>query len=184
MRNEEVLYLDESLARKHATEIVSIENTNLPSSSKPLTEDMLLSGTIRGRATDGIWRHSLIAMVGATAVGFAINYEREATSWRGGVVEKIGGRCLYINIVDVAPDYQGYGIGTKLIQDSIAAFGEIGFSDGRKEPLRIVIQTNSNNDRMNHIIEKLGFKLAGTKYYNPKKTDNVYVMVVEPNTPE
>lgn len=164
---------DDRQQNQQIRQIIAIQNANHPHSTKLTTAD-LDAGKLFGESSTGFWEHSWVATLNGEIVGYALNCEQQSEYFQP---VKVPGPSFYLYIVDVEKTHQNLGLGTLLIQRSIAAFRIGGFFDGIARELIVTIQTRKDNEPMRHVIEKkMEGILLGERYYSPTKTDNVYII--------
>jgi ribosomal protein S18 acetylase RimI-like enzyme len=131
----------------------------------------LLSEAKDGRILHGKWNYILGAFFEGKMVGFINGYEREK--------ENTGPyqfNSLYMNMMAVAPEHRGKGLGKKLFSAFLHEYKQFRILDGA---VVYTLQTNSApwNAHLAEMYRSFGFKEIGTKEYD-NRTD--LVMMLDP----
>jgi ribosomal protein S18 acetylase RimI-like enzyme len=166
-----IVILDRKLAEQNIDRLVELEDLIPMVDGDPVE---LLAESKGDRIMYGKWDHSLALIDGEKIIGFLMGYERKSEG-----NEQYPINSIYINTIAIDQNYQGMGLGKKLMKffiDRAISHG-LKFLEGE---VVFSVQTNSAefNNKVKDFYKSFGFNKRATKQYD-NRTDNVYQLDVE-----
>jgi len=160
---------DQAFLQQHADEILPLLD---PETFGAWNREKLAAGEegYDGRPHYGKFQHSLaITDSSGRVIALALAYER---GWKE--YQELGSDSLYLNVLAVAPDYQGLGLGTLLTRSVIERFRRSRFLHFLNRPLAVSLQ--SHVPEAQRLFERMGFQAVGEKSYPARNlVDRVYL---------
>lgn len=153
------LPLTKEFAEQHATELARLADL-IPMVT--YTEEEILADFKGDRVFYGKWEHSLVIVDGEKPIGLIIGYERKAEE-----NEQYPVNTMYISELAVHEDYQGKGLGRRLLREFIERNTEVGMLYLSGRPC-FCVQTNSAswNTPVISLYESFGFGIRAKKVYD------------------